>query len=670
LLPQVALVTFCLPWRRYDQHCCRSAPTLPMTLEPNGMMMRANLRGTVAAMACALAASSVLAPQPAGAQTTLLDILFGNQRGRPLVRQEPMPQAIPAEEWRSREAARVSEPQPVVTGPTYKTYQPDAVKLVDFSGLYDPITTGSVGEGEVAVSDAPSFASAMRSLDGYSVRALTDVADAVNAYYSEHPDFIWVDEDGITPRAEAALAVLGDAGSVGLSPAGYQVEEPRLTGSREEREQEMARFEMDMAVAVLTYVLDATRGRIDPNRISGYHHFERKTVDLTSAMKVLARTGNVAFYLENRSPDNAKFKALQAELERLVALDTDSDRIEIPTDIFVRPGGQSPHIPSVVEAIKEKGSDALKVEHALTFADYKGGETYSPKLVALVTDFQAESGLTDDGIIGPNTILAMTGMSNADKIQKVRLAMERMRWLSRDLGDRHVMINAAGFTATYHEEGEDDLTMRVVVGTKANQTYFFQDKIERVEFNPYWGVPRSIIVNEMLPKLRRDPSYLDRLGYEVTTSSGVQIASSSVNWYSVGADVNLNVRQPPGPSNALGELKIMFPNRHAIYMHDTPAQELFARDTRAYSHGCVRLEDPRAMAAAVLGTSREDVSGHVANGRNHSVHVDKDIPVYVAYFTAWPDAEGKVSYYRDIYDRDMYLQRAIDSTERARHAES
>ncbi|MDN3719284.1 L,D-transpeptidase family protein [Roseibium salinum] len=180
--------------------------------------------------------------------------------------------------------------------------------------------------------------------------------------------------------------------------------------------------------------------------------------------------------------------------------------------------------------------------------------------------------------------------------------MERSRWIPEDLGERKVFINQASFTATYTSPGDVPLSMRVVVGTKSNQTNFFYDKIEVVEYNPYWGVPYSIIVNEMLPKLAKDPSYLDRAGYEVTTPGGRQISSAAVDWYAVATkQQSVNVRQYPGSSNALGEVKILFPNKHHIYMHDTPAKNLFAKDMRAYSHGCIRLQDPKAMAAAVLG---------------------------------------------------------------------
>jgi murein L,D-transpeptidase YcbB/YkuD len=212
--------------------------------------------------------------------------------------------------------------------------------------------------------------------------------------------------------------------------------------------------------------------------------------------------------------------------------------------------------------------------------------------------------------------------------------------------------------------------MRIVVGQKSNQTAFFADRIEKVEYNPYWGVPESIIVNEMVPKLYNDPSYLDRLGYEVTTQSGRRVSSSSVDWYGVATRrVPVNVRQPPGPRNALGALKILFPNKHAIYMHDTPDKKLFEADSRAFSHGCVRLQKPREMAAAVLGKSVDYIDKRIAQGRNDADPVAADIPVYVSYFTAWPAADGAVRYYDDMYERDMYLSRAIERTEATRHPE-
>ncbi|MGI9401670.1 MAG: L,D-transpeptidase family protein, partial [Rhizobiaceae bacterium] len=233
-----------------------------------------------------------------------------------------------------------------------------------------------------------------------------------------------------------------------------------------------------------------------------------------------------------------------------------------------------------------------------------------------------------------------------------------------------VFINQPSYTARYVEDRKTELQMRVVVGKPSNQTSFFYDEIETVEYNPYWGIPRSILVNEYLPKLRANPAYLDERGYEVTDRKGRRISSASVNWNAVGAKPPFDVRQLPGARNALGELKILFPNKHAIYMHDTPSRNLFERSTRAFSHGCVRLHKPREMAAAVLGTNVEYIGSRITGGAHASEDVPGNIPVYVAYFTAWPTDDGKVEYFADMYGRDGRLKKAVDATNSVRAATS
>jgi murein L,D-transpeptidase YcbB/YkuD len=284
-----------------------------------------------------------------------------------------------------------------------------------------------------------------------------------------------------------------------------------------------------------------------------------------------------------------------------------------------------------------------------------------------VRDFQRGQGIRPNGIIAKSTIRALTTNSSAKKIAKLQLAMEQLRWLPRELGDRYVFLNQPAYQVSYVNGAAEPLTMRAVIGKPAAQTYFFTDHIKEVVYNPYWSVPRSIVINEMLPRLYRNGSYLDREGYEVTDSSGRQIASNAVDWAGVAANkVGVDVRQPPGDENALGRLKIEFPNKHAIYMHDTPSKSFFKRDMRALSHGCVRLEDPKAMAAALLGTSVDYIATRIGRDETVSERVPGNIPVYLAYFTAWPDARGVVQYYDDVYGRDEHLATALAKTDAER----
>ncbi|WP_037110683.1 L,D-transpeptidase family protein [Rhizobium sp. 2MFCol3.1] len=248
-------------------------------------------------------------------------------------------------------------------------------------------------------------------------------------------------------------------------------------------------------------------------------------------------------------------------------------------------------------------------------------------------------------------------------INKVIVAMEEMRWMPQEFPDRYVFINQPAYMAYYTENGNLTLSMKAVIGQQDHQTNFFDASIKTVEFNPDWGVPQSIIKNEMLPHLKRDPSYLDREGYKVSVN-GKPMPSAKVDW--TQPLENIAVVQPPGPDNALGQLKILFPNPHAIYMHDTPARGKFASQDRMFSHGCVRLENPRAMAAAVLKTSLESVDQEISAGEKKDVTVPEEIPVYVSYFTAWPTADGIIHYYDDIYGRDTQTLSAISATSASR----
>ena len=199
----------------------------------------------------------------------------------------------------------------------------------------------------------------------------------------------------------------------------------------------------------------------------------------------------------------------------------------------------------------------------------------------------------------------------------------------------------------------------MIVGKPNTQTAVFSDIMETVEFNPYWGVPQSIIIKEMLPRLRRDPSYLDRNGYEVLDARGREIGSSYVDWSRYGNKVPLSVRQPPGAANALGVVKFLFPNSHAIYMHDTPTRSLFEKKVRAFSHGCVRVQNPRELAELVLGWDAERVDEAIEQGSNQAVKLSRKLPVHLAYFTAWPDETGQIIIYPDVYDRDAQLEKAL-----------
>ncbi|WP_425502135.1 L,D-transpeptidase family protein [Peteryoungia desertarenae] len=607
---------------------------------------------TIAATTLVAAMTGLVAAPSVAHAVTLLDLL----RGGP-ANQSRSPAASLEREAQGGLEMGDPEPLPRVTGPRYYTYKPEAMRRIQIT-LRSPEAASAVA--------AENGADSRRFLAEAKVSALPGVAEAVEAYYGNPAKpFIWITATGPSDKARQMLDALAQADTVGLSPEDYVVALPSgdTASDGDQFQRELVGFEVALSAAVLTYVADTERGRIDPNKISGYYDFKRKTVNLSPVLDMLRLSPDVAAYLRNRDPDNIQFVTLRNELARLRAEDAaDAGRVEIKGRLMLKPGQSSAELPNVMAALKAAASDALKAEHGLVLDAYDGSTQYTNELAEVIKDFQEEQDLKPDGVVGPATVRALTGHSNEEKIKKLVVALEQLRWLPADLGDRYVFINQPAYQAYYFEGGREQLSMRVVVGSKANQTYFFQDQIQTVEFNPYWGVPKSIIVNEMLPKLRQDPGYLDRLGYEVSYG-GKRVASSEVNWNTTHA---VNVRQPPGSDNALGELKILFPNDHAIYMHDTPSKSYFNRDMRALSHGCVRLSEPRVMAAAVMGTTVEDIGRQIASGQNRAVQVPQKIPVYVSYFTAWPNKDGIVEYFDDVYERDSYTAKAFAATGEAR----
>jgi murein L,D-transpeptidase YcbB/YkuD len=516
-----------------------------------------------------------------------------------------------------------------------------------------------IEEKEIAPEPMRLTEATLEALQEFDLMTEKAVAEALVAHYSEHPDFIWVLDGVPSAAAVQAMDVLAAADSHGLNPDHYRVSTPRRGAS----EAELARFEMELSARTLRYVRDVHGGRIDPNRISGYYDFQLKEVDFEVELATLAEADDVRAHLDSRHPQNEFYQKLRAELEMLRV--SEENDIVIDLQGLIRPGNTNAEFAKILKLIERDADAAFLEEHGEVLARHRGSDVYDQELVPVIRGAQAARNLAVDGVIGPQTVRGLAGESVAGRKEKVILALEQMRWLPSDLTDRFVFLNAPSFRAQYFENGVEKLNMRAIYGNTGRQTYFFKDRVSYVEFHPFWGVPRSILVNTYLSRLIDDPGYLDRSGFEVTDRNGRSVPSSAIDWGRYGANIPYDVRQRPGPRNALGELKIMFPNRHAIYMHDTPDRHLFDRVNRAISNGCIRLEDPRAMAAAVLGWDVSDVSQRLQ--RPHSREdLQVEVPVYVAYFTAFPEASGKIAYYDDVYSRDPRLAQAIERLERAR----
>jgi L,D-transpeptidase YcbB len=319
----------------------------------------------------------------------------------------------------------------------------------------------------------------------------------------------------------------------------------------------------------------------------------------------------------------------------------------------VKPGKSDERIPTIRARLQTLGF--MTAEASDTVDEMKLDQDLAIALMA----FQTSKKMKPTGAIDSATIKAFNKDDTVGQHDKLVYNLERLRWLPKNLGARHVLVNQPAFEVNVMDNGKSTWKSRVIVGRPMTQTYAFSDQIETVVFNPKWGVPASIIINEYAPKMRKDLSYLDRNGFIVVDLKGNEINAKSVDWWNIGQYPTFGVQQPAGLDNALGELKFLFPNSHDIYMHDTPTKNLFANGVRDFSHGCVRVQNPREFAQVLLGWDKATVAQNIIGQESHSVPLKAKVPVHLTYFTAWADANGNVQYYDDIYGRDTAMAKAL-----------
>jgi len=474
---------------------------------------------------------------------------------------------------------------------------------------------------------------------------------AMVEFYAENGyRLLWVGKNGLNARASAAAKVIERAAEFDLRPANYPMPEADGFSSAQGREAKwLADAEYRITRSVLAYARHAQSGHLNPRAISANLDV---TPDTPDPLKVLGGLSSpdrdVADYLEGFHPTHPQFTGLLARLNDLRGQEQRA-QVKIPDGDLIEPGDTHPHVPLVRKRLDMPAKQAP--------------EAYDETLVAAIEQFQKRNGLHVDGLIGPATRRALN-MSPADKIDTLRVNLERWRWLPNGLGSRYVRVNIPEFKVRLFDDGETAFEERIVVGKPRHATPMFSDTMELVVFNPYWNVPYSIMKNEIVPVARRDPSYLTRRNINVVWRGGRTIDPYRVDWQEVDLG-KVRLRQSPGQSNALGEVKFLFPNKHAVYLHDTPSKHLFNRSRRAYSHGCMRVRNPREFAAAIMGVegwSQQGIARAIASGRNRAIRLKQDLPVHITYFTAAMSDDGGLRFFADIYQHDDKVLRALEQS--------
>jgi murein L,D-transpeptidase YcbB/YkuD len=351
------------------------------------------------------------------------------------------------------------------------------------------------------------------------------------------------------------------------------------------------------------------------------------------------------------APRTQRYERLRQALAAYRRIEAAGGFVKVPDGAPIKAGAADARIPAIRQRLAQEGY--LRGAGAGLF--------YDAALVDAVKRFQEQHGLKAEGLLGPQTIKEMNVPVSA-RVLTLELNMERNRWLQNEFAPYHIFANLADQVVKL-VKNDDTLHAEVIqVGQPYHRTPVFTDVMEVIELNPYWNVPPSIAVNEYLPKLRKNPGVLAGENIKVLSGNGA-ISATAVNWSSLGkGNFPYSLRQDPGPGNALGRVKFVFPNEYNVYMHDTPSKAKFDAAQRYFSHGCLRLRDPLRMAELILGPegySRQRIDQIVATGKNTPIRLKTHIPVYVVYLTTFVNKDGSVHFREDVYGRDKIEAEAL-----------
>lgn len=455
----------------------------------------------------------------------------------------------------------------------------------------------------------------------------------------------WSTPAAVVPAAGALAAFMADGlSSDGLEPGDYHARPLRGLLNPRRRLAPADRAELDLLLtdAFLTAGHDLVQGRVPPRAVHPGWTAPGRTADLPAVLAQALGRGRVGEALIALRPATAQYGRLRQALARYRQVEAQGGWPSLPRRTL--------HAGDAGDAVLSLRA-RLAAEGALPAAAADSA-VYDSALVEAVRRFQNRYGITEDGTVGPATRAALDVPAER-RIRQLLASLERERWLPASLGHRYVAVYIPAFELQAVDGGRTVVTSRVIGGKAGWHTPIFSARMTTAIFNPYWNIPPSILRGEVLPRQRRDPSYFSREGIEAVRD---------------GAGVRY--RQVPGPRNPLGQVKLVFPNAYNVYLHDTSTPSLFARDERAFSHGCVRVERALELAEFALAENRgwthESVAAAAGRGGERAVALAGPIPVYIFYRTAWVDDGGAVQFRRDLYELDARLERALDSRDPSR----
>ncbi|MET4675115.1 MULTISPECIES: L,D-transpeptidase family protein [unclassified Luteibacter] len=537
-------------------------------------------------------------------------------------------------------AASAASPPPIVAPDPATTASVPAPPVLD-----DPLAQAIYARLQQM---APLQGGMLPRQDAALGKALTDF------YMQRRYTPAWSDDANV----HQLLAGLSSVEADGLLPEDYHLAELKALADAPDRAnaspQQKADFEIAATGAYITALVQLARGKVDPVRLDPTWNFDAAAIDPQQGMSMLQtaideRSVDQAFAMAR--PQNPLYAKLRDALAQLRTTAAQGGWPIVPEGPTLKPGMKDVRVETLRARMVAGGYLDPTLAH---------GHHFDNPLADAVKRFQADQYLDADGSVGAGTLAALN-VPVQDRIGQVRANLERARWLLHSLQGTFVVVDVAGYKITFYRDGNPVWKSRVQVGKPYRSTPIFRSQITYVTFNPTWTVPPTILKNDMLPKVRSNPAYLANNRIRVLDSAGNTVSPASVDWKNPRG---ITLRQDAGPGNSLGQVVIRFPNSFAVYLHDTPHQELFAKAKRDTSSGCIRVEHPLELVELLFNDpekfSRQAIDERLASKKTQNVTLPTAVPVLLAYWTVDIADDGKLSYKPDVYDRDGPLLVALD----------
>lgn len=477
----------------------------------------------------------------------------------------------------------------------------------------------------------------------------------------------WVDDAGPLPAAQQMLDAVRQSQNAGLRPLDYHfhalnslldaIYTPDLNADM--RNQRLAVLDLMLSDAFLTLAGDELYGRVDPAKLTPAAGEAPVRRDLTPELQAVMHGADPQVLIQGFMPKDPGYVAMRAALARYRLMQTEGSLTDVSAGAPLRLGDQGVRVAALIQHLATEGDLSKSFFHRSQFGK---------AVESALKQYQSRHGLRGNGIAGADT-LALINQPTRVWIDALRVNMDRLRRLPRDPPEMRLTVNIADFSAALIEKGGVSLAAKVIVGQPGRQTPEFNDWIRYLVVNPSWDVPPTIAAEDILPKLQQDPGYLVRHHIQVLQGRGVDeraVDPMSVHWKELTADtLPYHFRQAPGPDNPLGRVKFMFPNSYDVYLHDTPAQELFGAIQCTFSSGCIRVAHAMQLATALLRLDGQHdpaklLADAVASGKTRQIDLSHPLPIYIVYLTAWVDETGMLEFRRDFYERDPQMLAALD----------